>query len=302
MRLSSLALVFLGLAGCRGWESDQPPVHLVRNMDTQPKGKPYRKDISGLFADGRMMRPPVEGTVAQGQLVQDEVLTSGLGADGQPSAKFPESIKVDDALTAYGRERFQIYCAPCHGVQGDGKGLVAAAPNGLKVPPPSMHDQRIKDLTVGRIYMAIKDGVNVGNMGSYASQIPTAERWAIVAAVRAIQKERDASVSLEGGKNVVVGPITEASADAGALLYTAKGCNACHSLDGTPLAGPTFKGLIGKTEATNAGDVKVDDAYLKESIQNPAAKIVNGFPPIMPPLGLTDLETESLILFIKSKQ
>ena len=54
----------LGLVGCRGGESEKPPVHLIKNMDTQEKGKAYRKDSTGLFADGRMMRAPVEGTVA----------------------------------------------------------------------------------------------------------------------------------------------------------------------------------------------------------------------------------------------
>ena len=91
-----------------------------------------------------------------------------------------------------------------------------------------------------------------------------------------------------------------ASAEAGAQLYKAKTCNACHTLDGTKLVGPTFKGVWGRAEETSGGPITVDLAYLKESVLTPMAKIVNGYPPAMPPQVLTDLELESIALFMQT--
>lgn len=293
------------LAGCRGWETEERPIHLIKNMDTQEKGKGYRRDSTGLFADGRMMRPPVEGTVAQGQLRDDSVWEEGVDEKAEPTKAFPAAVK--DAMqdnVARGEGRYRIYCTPCHGPQLDGNGTVAqpALDGGprLLVPPPSLHGERIaKQLTVGQIYGAIRNGVNNGNMPSYAAQIPVADRWAIIAYVKAEQMKKDSSVPLEpGGVEQVV--VTAASADAGKALYAAKGCNACHSLDGSRIVGPSFKGLAGRTEKTSAGEVVVDLAYVKESILQPMAKIVDGYPPAMPPQALNDLEIESVYMFFET--
>ena len=294
----------LGFAGCRGWESDQPPVHLIPNMDTQQKFRPYRKDDTGLFPDQRMMRPPVEGTVAVEEPAEvDVTLEQGLGEDGGVTTKFPASVKLDDTLRARGKARYQIYCAPCHGAKADGKGTVALVTDGgLLVPPPSFHDPRLKEMPVGQMYKAMKVGVNNGNMPSYASQIPPEDRWAIIAGVRAYQRELDPNVQDEGGVVAVAVKVDKASAENGALLYKARGCNACHSLDGNRIVGPTFKGAFGRTEQTSAGDVVVDAAYIKESILTPMAKVVNGYPPAMPPQPLNDLEIESLVLFIQQQK
>jgi mono/diheme cytochrome c family protein len=298
----------LALAGCRGGESAQPPIHLIRNMQTQEKGRAYRRDTSGLFADGRVMRLPVEGTVAQGQLDDDGQLVDGLDDKGQPAQTFPAAVKTDgaiaDATRARGKARFQIYCSPCHGVNGDGKGTVAglALDGGprLLVAPPAFTDPRLKEMVVGKIYSAIKNGVNNGNMPSYAVQIPVEDRWAIIAYVRELQRASDSSVQDEGGVNVVVAKTDKATAAQGGLLYKAKGCNACHTTDGTRLVGPSFKGLYGKKELTNVGPVDVNDAYLTESMLQPLAKIVDGYPPAMPQLPLEPLEVQSLILYIAS--
>lgn len=294
--------------GCRGYESEEPPIHIVRNMDTQEKGKAYREDTSGLFADGRMMRPPVPGTVAQGQLGEDQLLEEGLDAEGQISLKFPDAVKeggvLPDALTARGQARYDIYCSPCHGLGLDGQGEIAKVgfdsnPR-LTIPPPSFHDARLKTMPVGQIYKAIKHGVNQGNMGSYAAQIPVRDRWAIISYIRAQQKLKDPTVEPEGGVLVVVQATDVASEVHGSQLYVAKGCNACHSLDGTKIVGPSFKGLYGGTRNTSAGDVVADVAYLTESIKEPQAKVLTGFPPVMPKLPLSDLEIESLSLYIQS--
>jgi mono/diheme cytochrome c family protein len=297
-------------------------VHLIRNMFTQEKGRAYRQDTTGIWADGRVMRTPVDGTVAVGELREDEHYYEGnalpteadgglaLLADGgmpamAPAQYFPNQVKADgkipDSLRERGHNRYDIYCAPCHGVTGDGKGTVAFRPDGttsrgLMVPPPAMSSDRVKDLVAGKIYQAIALGVNNDNMPSYAAQIPVADRWAIAAYVRQLGGAVDEHPP---GKAVVV---TVATAEAGAQLYKSKICATCHTLDGSKLVGPSFKGLYGKTESTSAGDVTVDDAYVKESIREPMAKIVTGFPPAMPKQEYTDLEVESLLLFIKEQK
>lgn len=287
-------IALAGLGGCRGKVSDKPPVHLIANMDTQEKGKSYRKDTSGLFADGRSMRTPPEGTVARGQLHEDDHASLGVLADGGMAIEFPAQYKPTDASRAHGAIRYQIYCSPCHGRDYDGKGTVADN-KGLLVPPPSFKDDRLKEMTNGKMYAAMLLGVNNGNMPSYAAQIPEADRWAIISAIRQAQGVGDA----------VNGPAPLVASDKptpeyGASLFKVKGCNACHSIDGSKLVGPSFKGLYGKTEATDKGDVTVDDAYLKESVLAPMAKIVTGYPPAMPPQALNDLEIKSISLFIQS--
>lgn len=300
------ALAAVGtLTGCRGWETEERPIHLIKNMDTQEKGKAYRRDSTGLFADGRSSRLPVEGTVAQGQLFDDELWDNGLDEKAEPTKAFPASVKEKwDDNVARGENRYAVYCAPCHGPNLDGKGTVAgAALDGgprLTVPPADLHSERVaKDMVVGKIYSAIKNGVNAGNMPPYAAQLPTADRWAIVAYVKAAQMKKDSTVPQEPG-GVAVVEVKTASAEAGAALYKAKGCNACHTVDGSKLVGPSFKGLWGKSEDTSAGAVTVDDAYFKESVMNPMAKIVTGYPPAMPPQQVNDLELQSLALFIQT--
>lgn len=305
MRALLLSLTgLLVLAGCRGGETDKPPVHLIHNMDTQERGKAFRADTSGLFSDGRAMQPPVEGTVARGQLNEDPTLFDGVDEKNEPTKLFPAAVKVDgkipDSLADRGQSRFQIYCAPCHGALGDGKGTVAgvALDGGprLMVPPPSFTDERRKGLLAGQMYQAIKNGVNAGNMPSYAVQLTAEDRWAVVAYIRRDIQKQD----YEGGEAAVAVNATSASAETGALLYKAKGCNACHSVDGTKLVGPSFKGIWDRMESCSTGDVKVDEAYVRESMLQPMAKVVNGYPPAMPPQTLTDIEIESLTLYIKS--
>jgi mono/diheme cytochrome c family protein len=293
-----------GLAACRGGESEKPPVHLIPNMDTQEKGRAYRRDTSGLFADGRVMRTPVEGTLARGELPTDPALEQGVEVDGGvatdvPAAKYPAAITVNEDFRARGKIRYEIYCTPCHGGEGDGKGPVAA--RGLAVPPANFHDARLKEMPVGKIYSAIKNGVNQGNMPSYAAQVPVADRWAIVSHVRAMQMARDPGMQEFVGA-VVVAKSNKASAEYGAQLYKAKTCNACHSLDGTRVVGPTFKGLFGRQEDTSAGPVTVDEKYVRESILDPGAKIVNTYGPTMPKLQIDPIELDSLVLFLKAQK
>jgi mono/diheme cytochrome c family protein len=305
--LWSGVVCLVGLVGCRGWESEKPPIHPNPNMDTQEKGKAYRKDTTGLFEDGRTMRPPVEGTVAIGQLNDDDTWTKGVDDKAEPTQKWPASIRNDDGspkdgLVARGGQRFRIYCTPCHGPNGEGDGVVNTE-KGLLVAPPSMHSDRVKVLTNGKIYSAIANGAN--SMPSYAAQIPVEDRWAITAWVRDLQRQKDSSIPWEVGEEVVE-PVTVATAEAGAKLYKLKACLGCHSVDGSKLVGPSFKGIYGRVEKVAAGiggpvsEVKADDAYLNESIKQPMAKIVEGYPPAMPVIALNQVEIDSLILYMKT--
>lgn len=305
-----LLVTVFALTACRGWETENRPIHLIKNMDTQEKGKAYRRDSTGLFADGRMSRLPVEGTVAQGQLGEDDLWELGTDEKGEPSKSFHASVKNKDGnallddVVARGENRYAIYCTPCHGPLLDGKGTVAglALDGGprLTVPPADLHTERVaKDMVVGKIYAAIRNGVNAGNMPGYAAQIPVADRWAIVAYVKAAQMKKDSTVPLEPG-GIVVPDGSGPSAEAGAALYKAKGCNACHSIDGSKLVGPSFKGAWGREEETSAGKIVFDDAYFHESLLQPMAKVVTGYPPAMPPQQVTEDDIKSLALFIQT--
>jgi mono/diheme cytochrome c family protein len=314
----TMFLSVVGLtAGCRGGESEDPPVHLIHNMDTQEKGKAYRKDISGLFANGRLMQNPIEGTVAIGQLNDDSVFDDGIDPDpttldggrlGHPAQtfKFPPQVQlsdggIDEAFVERGQLRYNIYCAPCHGVTGDGKGLVAqkAFDGGmrLEVPPRDLTAAAAKDYPVGQIYSAIKNGVNAGNMASYATQVPTMDRWAISAYVLRMQGR-----TFDGKPPEPPPDENKRSVVLGRYLYKARGCNACHSLDGTKIVGPSWLGIWGKTEKTSAGDVTVDEAYIRESVLDPKAKVVDGFQPVMPPptAPFNDIQLGSIADFIQS--
>jgi mono/diheme cytochrome c family protein len=278
----------------RGWTSDKPPIHWNPNMDTQEKGKAFRADQSGVFTDDhRYMRTPPEGTVARGYLHDDDQLTRGVDAAGAPLQKLPDSFLVDTNTVPRGKNRYMIYCAPCHGKDLDGKGAVFLH-KGLAVPPPAFNDSRLISMPVGQMYKAIHEGVNNNNMPSYAVQIPENDRWAIVAFLCTYQTgNNDAAKACTAEFKK---PFTAGSP--GEALWASKGCNACHTLDGTPKVGPTWKGLGGKQEQTDKGTVTVDAAYIEESIRTPAAKIVNGFPPAMPQLALTDGEIKTLVDFI----
>jgi mono/diheme cytochrome c family protein len=183
------------LAGCRGMVSDKPPIHLNNNMDQQQRKDPQEE--SALFADGRAMRPRVDGTVparlsdlsnADAAGSEDPVMTTGRSGDAF-SETLPAGLTLDAAFLERGRQRFNIYCMPCHGGTGEGNGTVIA--RGM-APPPSFHDDRIRAFPLGQFYDVITHGVR--NMPSYASQVPPADRWAIASYVRVLQRSRMATI------------------------------------------------------------------------------------------------------------
>ena len=171
-----------GLAGFRGGKSRRPPLEILPDMDRQPKLRPQAPN--GFFADGLSSRPHLEGTIARGSAFQDLPLNTGRVAG---TTNFVENIPVavTSQLMARGRERFNIYCAPCHGETGDGKGITSKY--GM-ANTKSLHDLLVVPQADGEIFNTITQGKNT--MGAYGGIIPLDDRWAIVAYVRALQRSR----------------------------------------------------------------------------------------------------------------
>jgi hypothetical protein len=164
------ALLVLLTAGCQ----------IQQDMARQPKNKPLSP--SAFFEDGRSERTPIENTVARGSIANDELFVS------KDSNAFP--LQLTPELMARGRERYKIFCTPCHGLQGDGNGMIVM--RGMK-HPPSYHDARLRQVPNGYLFDVITNGF--GAMQGYSAQIPPKDRWAIVAYVRALQLSRNAPVS-----------------------------------------------------------------------------------------------------------
>jgi mono/diheme cytochrome c family protein len=170
--------------------SSEPRIHIVPDMDNQPKYKTQSRN--SLFADRRAMRPPVDGTVARGAHLGDAVVTTGKVGELWV-AEIP--VPVDAGLMARGRERYDIYCSPCHGLSGYGDGMVASRADALQegtwTPPTSFHTDLIRQREAGHLYNTIANGIR--NMPAYGSQIPVHDRWAVVAYVRALQRSQNAT-------------------------------------------------------------------------------------------------------------
>jgi len=154
--------------------------YLRQDMANQPKNRPLSPSPS--FEDGRSERPLVENTVARGSLADDELFVP------KDSNNFP--LPVDLKLLERGEERYKIFCTPCHGLQGDGNGMVAM--RGMK-PPPSYHQDRLRQAPNGYLYDNITNGF--GQMLGYSAQIPPRDRWAIIAYIRALQLSRNAKIA-----------------------------------------------------------------------------------------------------------
>ena len=170
------------------------------DMQDQPRYKAYKK--SDFFSDGKAMREPVEGTVARGQLRENKAFWTGKKENADPNVQvqtttdatgntlvssFPNDIEkipvpVTKELLERGQQRYNIYCIVCHGAVGNGDGMVVR--RGYP-QPPTYHDDRLRNAPDGHFFDVMTNGW--GKMNSYASQIPAADRWAIVAYIRALQ-------------------------------------------------------------------------------------------------------------------
>ena len=155
------AVAVLALGGCKR-----------QDMVDQPRSRAY--DRSELFADGSSMRPPVAGTVAR----------------NQPDRPVAAPARIDAALLARGQERFAINCVPCHGRLGDGLGMIVQ--RGFP-QPPSFHSPRLRQAPASHFYDVITHGHGV--MYSYADRVTPADRWAVIAYIRALQMSQGVAVA-----------------------------------------------------------------------------------------------------------
>ena len=183
LRVLALTLMsVVALSGCaRGCTSSRPPIHINPSMDDQPKVRP--QTASNFFYDGASMRAPVPGTIAIGELREDTAFFAGQGADGQFVAAIP--VTVDEALVERGAQRYEIYCQPCHDARGFGRGILFQRGS---VPTASFHDEERLAYPDGQIFDIITNGS--GLMAGYRWPIPPADRWAIIARVRELQREQ----------------------------------------------------------------------------------------------------------------
>jgi len=187
------AIPFALAAKARYSRTPNPRIHAIGDMDWQPKFKSQRQNP--IFDDKRSSRLDPEGTVAVGELRDDDHFYQGKFG-GVFATTFPEQISPTPETMARGRERFGIYCAPCHGQTGEGDGMVARRAAALQdqgvtgswVPPTDLTEERLRFTPVGSIFDTITNGVR--NMPAYGSQIPTEDRWAIIMYVRALQRAR----------------------------------------------------------------------------------------------------------------
>ena len=161
------------LCGCR------------QDMHDQPRYDPLQG--SAFFADGRSARPYIEGTVARGQLNADLVFYTGKRGD-QFVDTLPFPLTRD--VLERGRQRFNIYCTPCHGQTGEGNGMIVQ--RGFS-HPPTYTSERVRTQPLGHYFDVITNGF--GAMHSYAARVAPHDRWAIAAYIRVLQVSRSASVN-----------------------------------------------------------------------------------------------------------
>ena len=170
--LAAIVVLIAVFSGCR------------LDMHVQPKQNPLSR--SDFFPDQRSERPPIEGTVARGELHADTYFYTGkIGSTPGDFMPFP----VTKEVLQRGRERYNIYCSPCHSLLGDGKGFVAS--RGFSQMPPSYHIPRLQKAPLGYFFDVMTHGYGI--MPDYGSQIPAQDRWSIVAYIRALQLSQDAT-------------------------------------------------------------------------------------------------------------
>lgn len=170
--IASLAAAAMLFSGCR------------LDMHVQPKYLPY--EPTTFFDDGRSERPPVPGTVARGHLHLDELLYTGK-ENGVVSNRLPFPMTHEDLER--GRQRYNIYCTPCHDYTGSGRGMIVQ--RGFPTPP-SYHIDRLRQAPVGHFFDVITNGD--GSMYSYASRIEPEDRWRIAAYIRVLQLSQHATI------------------------------------------------------------------------------------------------------------
>jgi mono/diheme cytochrome c family protein len=178
-------MIAIALGACRGQPSQSEPIHLIGDMDWQPKYQP--EEDSPLWQDGRAQRPLMEGVVAQGHLDEDDGYYKGKVGELYV-ARAP--ITVDEKVIRRGQDRFNIYCTPCHDRTGGGQGL--AVKRGYP-QPVSLVSDRVLLMPDGQVFETITHGVR--NMPAYRKQVPVEDRWAIVTWVRVLGRAANSKLA-----------------------------------------------------------------------------------------------------------
>jgi cytochrome c553 len=168
----AIVLASVALAGCR------------QDMHDTPRYEPLER--STFFRDGQASRPLVANTVARGQLREDRHLFEGV-VEGRPAEAFPMPITA--TVLERGRDRFNVFCSPCHGRTGEGNGMIVQ--RGFR-RPPSYHDERLRGAPAGYFFDVMTRGF--GAMQDYSAQLAADDRWAIAAYIRALQLSQHATV------------------------------------------------------------------------------------------------------------
>lgn len=190
-----VCVLFVSIFGFRGTTFTSPPIEVFPEwafpgMKLQPKLRPQAE--SKFFADGRSDRAPVEHTVMRGMLREDDHLNRGKDASGAFARGFPADLTVDLRFLQRGKDRYEIYCAPCHSSVGDGVGITKQYGMGAT---PTYHDKRLREMPEGELYNTITVGSPNKNMQSYADKLVPEDRWAVVAYVRALQRAQQGTVA-----------------------------------------------------------------------------------------------------------
>lgn len=180
-------VLVVGIAGFRGSKTTRTPIEVFPDMNRQPKLRPQTTTKFAQWADGQTSRPHPVGTISREANWEDNALNTG-----KQNGAFVEvmPIAVTSTVLKRGQERFTVYCQPCHGVLGDGKGITSKFGMGNVA---NLHQDRLVKIQDGDIYNTLAYGK--GTMIGYASAIPVPDRWAIVAYVRTLQLSRLATAS-----------------------------------------------------------------------------------------------------------
>jgi mono/diheme cytochrome c family protein len=187
-----VCVLLVSILGLRGTKFTQPPLDVFPewafpSMENQPRLRP--QSVNKFFADSRSDRVPPAHTVARGMLREDDHFYRGKNGDAFV-AGMPGPIKIDVQFLQRGRDRYQIYCSPCHGALGDGNGMTKRYGMGTT---PSYHDDRLRNMPEGEIFNTITHGKNT--MLPYADKLVPEDRWAVVAYVRALQRAQQGKVA-----------------------------------------------------------------------------------------------------------
>jgi mono/diheme cytochrome c family protein len=196
------------------------------DMQDQPRYKPYKK--SDFFSDNKAMREFPDGTIARGMLRADKVFYTGKKLNADPAAaanvatttnaagntlisSFPNDIEkspvpLTKELLERGEQRYKVFCIVCHGPVGNGDGMIVR--RGYS-KPPTYNDDRLRNAPDGHFFDVMTNGW--GKMSSYASQIPAADRWAIVAYIRTLQISQNPNGNMMATQNAPVSTSTPAA-------------------------------------------------------------------------------------------